>query len=302
DGIVVGDLEEGVGAGEPVGPPGPETADDVGLPFGKLLDLALPLVLERRRADDEDPLDAVLLGHDLGGGDGLGSLAQAHLVADEAATGPGGEQGALALVIVERDLEQVLERGAADAAGECVVDLTPALVRVAQLGEVGEDVVADAQVRVDLSRGGYEIVKLRRQLRPKQTIRAEELVGDLGERGRTLVPGPEAYVPLRPVLQVDLAGGRPVAVLERPGRLGLPHEAREGELDVLAGAKRVGGEVGAGARVVARAGAANGDAVGVAAGRVDDLELGQGRVVAAVFNPEFLLPPQLPPQLALPPL
>ena len=69
---------------------------------GEARDLALPLVLERGRADDQHALDAEVPGHDLRGGDGLDGLAQAHLVADQAAAGAGGEQRALALVVVER--------------------------------------------------------------------------------------------------------------------------------------------------------------------------------------------------------
>ena len=75
-------------------------------PVGEAVDLALPLVLERRRADDQHALDAEVPRHDLGRGERLDGLAEAHLVADQAAPGPGGEQRPLALVVVERHLEQ----------------------------------------------------------------------------------------------------------------------------------------------------------------------------------------------------
>ena len=92
DGVVVGDLEERLRVGEGRHACRLEAADDLGGAAGEPFDFALPLMLERRRADDEHALDAEEPGHDLGGGDGLDRLAQAHLVADQAAAGAGGEQ------------------------------------------------------------------------------------------------------------------------------------------------------------------------------------------------------------------
>src|SRR5207237_1307627 len=74
----------------------------------------------------------------------------------------------------------------------------------------------------------------------------------------------------------------------------------EGELDVLAGAERVRGEVGAGAVVVAQAGAADVDAVGTLALRVGHLELGEDAVFAEVLQGEVLLAAELAAQLDLP--
>ncbi len=103
DGVVIEDFEERFGL-EPGDAARPQAADDLRRPAGEALDLALPLVLERGGADDEDALDAEEAGHDLGGGEGLDGLAEAHLVADQAAAGPRGEQGAFLLVVVEIDL------------------------------------------------------------------------------------------------------------------------------------------------------------------------------------------------------
>src|SRR5262249_48935005 len=102
------------------------------------------------------------------------------------------------------------------------------------------------------------------------------------------------------VVQEDLAVRRLEA--GRQGSLAAAAGLQLGqrELDVLAGTERVGLEVGAGAEVVARPAAADGDAVGVAAVRVGDLELGEDRVVTYVLQGEVLLAAELPPQLNLP--
>ncbi len=46
-----------------------------GLAVGELLDLLLPLMLQRRRGNDQDPLDTRRPGEDLGRGDGLDRFA-----------------------------------------------------------------------------------------------------------------------------------------------------------------------------------------------------------------------------------
>src|SRR5207253_2269288 len=84
------------------------------------------------------------------------------------------------------------------------------------------------------------------------------------------------------------------------GAAALALQGGEGELDVLAGAQRVRGEVRAGAVVVPQAGAADVDAVGALALRVDDLEFGEDAVVAEVLEGEVLFPAELAAQLDLP--
>jgi hypothetical protein len=69
---------------------------------------------------------------------------------------------------------------------------------------------------------------------------------------------------------------------------------------VLAGAQRVGGEVGAGAIVIAGVAAADVDAVGTLRLGVVDLEFGEDGVLTLVFQAEVLLPAELPAQLDLP--
>src|SRR5258706_11914164 len=59
-------------------------------------------MFERRRADDEDPLDVEMAGHDLGRGDGLDRLAQAHLIADQTPPRSRGEERPFLLVVIKR--------------------------------------------------------------------------------------------------------------------------------------------------------------------------------------------------------
>lgn len=77
-------------------------------------------------------------------------------------------------------------------------------------------------------------------------------------------------------------------------------EARQHELDVLAGTQVIRGEIRAGAEVVARLRTTDGDAIGAAARRVRDEELGEHRLVAEILDLEFLLATELPSQLPLP--
>ena len=78
------------------------------------------------------------------------------------------------------------------------------------------------------------------------------------------------------------------------------HQLGERELDVLAGAERVGGEVRAGAGIVAEGQAANGDAIGIPALRIGDLELGKSGMIAEIAQAKLLLAAELPAQLGLP--
>ena len=107
DHVVVGDLVERIGRRTvPPGAPNSPSTTSAGRP-AELLDLLLPLVLERGGRDDQHALDAGGAGEDLDGGDGLDRLAQAHVVGDQAAAGLGGEQRPFALIRIERDLEQL---------------------------------------------------------------------------------------------------------------------------------------------------------------------------------------------------
>ena len=99
DHVVVGDLEEGLGL---VGglARGQRTLDDQRRAAGEPGDLFAPLMLERGGADDQRALDPRRARQDLGCGDGLDRLAQAHVVGEQAAPGarreerpPGADRG-----------------------------------------------------------------------------------------------------------------------------------------------------------------------------------------------------------------
>ena len=261
NGVVIGDLEEGVG-GEVDLAAGAQAADDLDGAVAEALDLALPLVLERGRADDQDALDAEEPGHDLGGGDGLDGLAQAHLVADQAAAGPRGEQDALALVIVQRHFEQVLEGGAAAAARERLGDALPAALGVAHLGDEGEHVVVAAQLVIVAVGLGEERLEAAERLRQQRAVGVEVVAPPAGpaRRGSRCRAG---NAPRGARRSADRPRCRAAESRPQSRRAAaLAFQAGERELDVLAGAQRVGGEIRTGAVVVARLHAADVDAIG----------------------------------------
>ena len=214
-------------------------------------DLALALMPRRGRADDQHALDAEEPGHVFGRGDGLDGLAEPHVVAEEGAAGAGGEEDALALVVVEIDLEQVLERGTAGAARKRLGDLLPPPVGIAHLGDEGEHVVLETHLVLARLQLFKKRVEAREGVGQQGAVGAEIACGDTRDRLRTVDAGPEAHLAARAVLEIDLAVVRLESRTQSLLAAALAFQRGEGELDVLAGAERVGGEVGAGAVVVA---------------------------------------------------
>ena len=88
-------------------------------------------------------LDAEVVRHHFDGCDRLDRLAEAHLVAEQHPAGPRREQGTLFLIVVQFDLEQILERGAADAAWEGFGHYLAPPLSVAHLGHERQHVVGD---------------------------------------------------------------------------------------------------------------------------------------------------------------
>src|SRR5207248_10592704 len=111
-----------------------QAADDLRRSLREALDFALPLVLQGGGANDQDTFDAETLTHDLGGGDGLDRLAQAHFVADQAAARLGGKESALTLIVVKRHAQEFLEGRAFDAARKGLRQALAPLVGVADPG------------------------------------------------------------------------------------------------------------------------------------------------------------------------
>ena len=153
----------------------PQAADYLGLAFTESFDLALTLVLERRRADwDEDAARRRNAGtSNLDGGDRLDGLAQAHLVADQAAARPRGEQRPLGLVVVERHLEELLEIGALDSLGIFVFKDLLAPRQVAPLRDRPQHIVPAAQIGIDRLRFGQERIKERDRQGQENALVAE---------------------------------------------------------------------------------------------------------------------------------
>ena len=77
-----------------------QSTDDHRPPGCEARDLALPLVLQRCRTDDQRTLDTELMRHDFCRRQRLDRLAQTHLIANEAAIGARREQRAFALILV----------------------------------------------------------------------------------------------------------------------------------------------------------------------------------------------------------
>jgi len=78
-----------------------------------------------------------------------------------------------------------------------------------------------------------------------------------GQLLRAVAAGPEAHLALRAIVEEDLAVRRLIAGFEGFSAAFPALQLRQGELDVLAGAERIGGEVGTGAVIAARLQAAN---------------------------------------------
>lgn len=123
----------------------PAAADDAGIASGKTQDLALPLVLERGRADHQHARHAEMAGEDFGGGNRLDGLAQTHFVADQRPPGGYGEQRAFGLVRVKLHLQQLAEPAFSRAVLVQLGKLAPPLLAVAATGHEIERVVVGTQ-------------------------------------------------------------------------------------------------------------------------------------------------------------
>lgn len=108
-GVVVRDREEVVPRGVLLLTSCAQSGDRQRPSVREARDLALPLVLERCRTDNQRALDAKLARPDLGRRERLDGLAQPHLIGNQAAAGACREERAFALVLVELTLEQRAE-------------------------------------------------------------------------------------------------------------------------------------------------------------------------------------------------
>ena len=107
--------------------------DDLHRTAGVLADFTLPLVLDRGRGDDENALDVALAGQKFDRRQRLDGLAQAHVVAKDAAPATGREQRPAQLVGIQRHGEQILKSGVGFSAFELIQQFALAPGHVAAL-------------------------------------------------------------------------------------------------------------------------------------------------------------------------
>ena len=201
-------------------------------------------------------------------------------------------------------MSSLLEGRAADAPRERLADALGQLRPVADLGDERQGVVVAA-----------ELVPVRSGALCRNSWKRDVGLGAAAGPGRRSTPaGQRAQL----LAGTRCPGGTPPPAWPRSGgRLrstaadspaaraalapALPLEPGQRELDVLAGAQRVDGEIGAGAEVLAQAlrrGSPRDRSASVCG--IGDLELREDRLVAEVLQAELLLAAELPPQGDLP--
>ncbi len=229
-------------------------------------------------------------------------LAQAHLVADERATGARGEQHAFGLVGVELDLGQLGQGLVRHALGVGLGQGGMATLAVTDLRDELPDILMAAHLVVDLGGRAHERLQAAESV-PGQGpagVHVEQLPRALQHVGRAGLAGAKAHTPRAGVVEPDLA----VFGLEAARQCGLAAaplgQLGQRELDVLAGAQVVGRKVGAAAEVAAQRVAADGHAVVRGALWVVHAEVGEHRLVAQVLQLESLLAAELAAQCGLP--
>ncbi len=241
----------GVGVASPsLLAPARDDHDVVLAEVGELTDLAQPLVLERRRANNERAPHLTPPRELRQGGNGLCRLPEPHLVGEERPPAGGEEGDAFHLVRVELHAEARL-------VAPCRAHLLPH--RAATLG-----------LPLRLQRPFREAGHLGRDLDAGLHRFAREVRPGVGQRPRELPVGAEVtrgHAPLgcprsrheahceghfRLEEEVEVARRRPIRErpLQAPGGVGA--QVAEHGLDVLAGAEEVRREVGAVAAVVRR--------------------------------------------------
>ena len=145
-----------------------------------------------------------------------------------------------------------------------------------------------------------EGVELVVSLFQQTALPVEELFGESHQGVRAIGPGPENNFPLSPITDINLRVGRTESGRQLAPRLAVTFQLSQCELDVLAGAQRVDGEIGARAVIVAQARAADRHPVGPPCLGVSYLEFGEDCLAADVLDLELLFPAVLPPQIHLP--
>jgi hypothetical protein len=227
-------------------------------------------------------------------GDRLRGLAEPHLVPDEAAPGAGREEGPRALTGMERDAQKAVEGRAVRPARERARDPIVPLPGVAHLGHERECILVAPERGLEAGCLRDELLDRREGVRPQHAGLVEVARREANQGGGRRGPRTEAYRAAGSVREVNFAVRQPNPLPKHRPATGPALEPCERELDVLAGPELVDREVRAGAEVVARLRATDGDAVGLATRRVGDPELGDDRVRADVLQAKALRAAELP--------
>ena len=231
---------------------------------GKTGDFALPLVFQRSRADHQHLRHAEMPRQDFRRGDGLDGLAQAHVIADQGASGAHREQRALGLVGIKRHLEQLLQAAIGRAARKVFGKQRRPPLGIAATGDEIQRIVVSPQFMagfVDQPEKTLERIETRGRQTP--------VIGGLEQGARRLLDGgrasrsgTEMHAAPAVVAQMDCRKRRRIAAGKSRLHPALFLQRRQREFDVLAGAQFVGRVIRATAKIVSRLRAANRHPVG----------------------------------------
>ena len=197
-------------------------------------------------------------------------------------------------------MQQILERRTACPAREGFLDALHTLFGVAHLGHEAQGIVVATQIMVETPRIIQELLQPGEGIGPDRALGIEIVRRQARDLDRTGRSRPEAHFAASAIVEINLAVRRLKPGLQITSGGAFAFQFGQCELDVLAGAERVGGKVGAGAIIVARLRAANEDAVTALTLRVGHLEFGEDRMLADVLDKKVLLTAKLPAQLGLP--
>jgi hypothetical protein len=272
------------------------------LAVGEARELLLPLVLERGGAHHQHALHAEVAREELGRGDRLNCLSQPHLVADQHPARARGEQCAFGLERVEPDLQQFGERPVLGALGIGLGQRCVAAFAVTDLGDELPDVIVDFQLVAAPLRG------LQQSVQPALSVAGQRpACSDIEQRLRARHQGrraigasAKAHPAHAGVVKPDFAVRRHEPTCQRGLAAALALQPGERELDVLAGAQVIGGEIRTGAEILSQCAAADRHAIARAAVGVMHPEVGEHRFAAEILEVETLLAAKLAAQRALP--
>ena len=281
---------------------GSQAADHQRLAVAEALNFFLPLMFERRGTDDQHAFHAEMPRQQLGRCDGLNGLSQAHLVTDQAAPRARRKQCTFRLIGIKVCLYQRLQGRAVSALRVRRIDNPLTLCGIAHLGHKTEHILVTTHLVAAALRLRQKPLQLR-VVRASQHSRrwtVEQQLGGSRQYRRTFSAGSKPNLPFTAIMQIEFAVGRMKAPHQRLPAAALCLQLPEHKFNVLADPEVIGGEIRAGAEILANLSAANSYAVTATAARVGDGEFREYRFVTEIFIFERLRASKLPAQLPLP--